>query len=475
VKAWGGRFAAEPDAVAADFGRSIEVDAELALDDIEGSLAHVVGLEQAGLLTEQEAASLSDGLRAIAADVREGTVRWDPAHEDIHMNVEMELTARIGPVAGKLHTGRSRNDQVATDLRLYLRRRIREVDEALVGLERALVGLADRHRQAVMPGHTHVQPAQPVLFAHHLLAYVEMLERDRGRFASALGRASLSPLGSGALAGAGFKLDREATAAELGFAGVTRNSIDAVGDRDPVVETLSATALTMAHLSRLAEEIVWWSNPNFGFVRAADAWSTGSSMMPNKRNPDPAELIRGRSARVTGHLVTALTMLKGLPGGYQRDLQEDKPPLVDGLHVLESSLLVMAGMVTTLRVDEERMLAAATAGYTTATAVADALAELGVPFREGHNIVGSLVTRAESAGLELTALSDGDIVEVLAGSADPVARRVADEPEVGDALRAAAELENALARPDVTGGTAPARVHAELDGALTRLGMSSGQ
>ena len=475
MKAWGGRFAAEPDANAADFGRSIDVDAELASEDIQGSLAHVSGLERAGLLSVEEATAIADGLRSIAADVRDGTIQWDPAHEDIHMNVEMELTARIGPLAGKLHTGRSRNDQVATDLRLYLRRRIRQIDAALVGLERALVSLASTHREAIMPGHTHVQPAQPVLFAHHLLAYVEMLERDRDRFADALRRASLSPLGSGALAGAGFALDREAVATELGFEGVTRNSIDAVGDRDPVVETIGAAALAMAHLSRLAEEIVWWTNPNFGFVRPADAWSTGSSMMPNKRNPDPAELIRGRSARVTGHLVTALTMLKGIPAGYQRDLQEDKPPLVDALAVLESSLDVMAGMVATLHVDEARMLAAATAGYTTATAVADALVELGVPFREGHHIVGSLVARAEAADVELTELTDGDIAEVLAASEDPAARAAANETEVAAGLRAAAELHHALARPDVSGGTAPARVHAELDAAAERLGLTGSQ
>jgi argininosuccinate lyase len=253
---------------------------------------------------------------------------------------------------------------------------------------------------------------------------------------------------------------------------VTNNSIDAVGDRDPVVESISAAALTMAHLSRLAEEIVWWTNPNFGFVRPADAWSTGSSMMPNKRNPDAAELIRGRSARVTGHLVAALTMLKGLPGGYQRDLQEDKPPLIDSFAVLESSLGVMAGMMATLQVDEQRMLAAATAGHTTATAVADALVELGVPFREGHYIVGSLVARAEASSVELTHLADRDVHEVLAASGDPVARGHASDPEVASLLRTAASLEHALARPDVIGGTAPVRVHAELAAAAERLGLS---
>ncbi len=472
MKSWGGRFAGSPDADAAAFGRSIEVDVELAIEDIAGSLAHVDGLLRAGLLSEAEAAAISDGLRSIADDIHAGTIEWDPAHEDIHMNVEMVLTERIGPVAGKLHTGRSRNDQVATDLRLYLRRRMREIHAAIIGLERALVSLGLAHRDAVMPGHTHVQPAQPVLFAHHLLAYVEMLERDHGRFSDALTRADLSPLGSGALAGAGFPLDREATAEALGFSGVTRNSIDAVGDRDPVVETIGAAALTMAHLSRLAEEIVWWTNPNFGFVRPADAWSTGSSMMPNKRNPDPAELIRGRTARVAGDLVTALTLLKGIPGGYQRDLQEDKPPLIDALEVLESSLDVMAGMVATLHVDEARMLVAATAGYTTATAVADALVELGVPFREGHHIVGSLVARAEAADVELTEVPDADIAAVLGASEDPVAAELATDTTVAARLRAAAELENALARPDVIGGTAPGRVHTELSAAAVRLGIA---
>jgi argininosuccinate lyase len=472
MKAWGGRFSAQPDADAAAFGRSIEIDAELASEDIAGSLAHVAGLQRAGLLSEAEAEQISAGLRSIAADVHDGSIEWDPAHEDIHMNVEMELSARIGSVAGKLHTGRSRNDQVATDLRLWLRRRIAEIQTSILGLERALVGLGLSHRDAVMPGHTHVQPAQPVLFAHHLLAYVEMLERDRGRFSDAAARADLSPLGSGALAGAGFPLDRETTAEALGFRGVTHNSIDAVGDRDPVVESISAAALTMVHLSRLAEEIVWWTNPNFGFIRPADAWSTGSSMMPNKRNPDPAELIRGRTARVTGHLVTSLTMLKGIPGGYQRDLQEDKPPLVDALAVLGSSLDVMAGMMTTLQVDEARMLAAATAGYTTATAVADALVELGVPFREGHHIVGSLVARAEAANVELTELPDADFAAVLAESEDSVAAALAPDTAVAVRLRTAAELENALARPDVIGGTAPARVHTELTAAAVRLGIA---
>jgi argininosuccinate lyase len=473
MKAWGGRFSAEPDADAADFGRSIDVDAELAIDDIRGSLAHVSGLRAAGLLDEAEAAAIGDGLRGLEAEVQAGTIAWDPALEDIHLNIEMALAERIGPVAGKLHTGRSRNDQVATDLRLWLKRRLATIEEAFVGLQRALVSQGLAHREAVMAGHTHVQPAQPVLFAHHLLAYVEMLERDRGRLADAVRRADVSPLGSGAIAGAGFPVDREAVAGALGFAGVTRNSIDAVGDRDFVVETLAAAALAMTHLSRLAEELVWWSNPAFGFLRLADAWSTGSSMMPIKRNPDPAELVRGRTARVDGHLVAVLTLLKGLPGGYQRDLQEDKPPLIDALAVLESSLRVMTGVVATLLVDEARMRTAASAGYTTATAVADALVERGVPFREAHHIVGSLVARAEAARVELTGLRDGDIRAVLAASSDAMAAGLAKDAGLPSALRAAAELESALARPDVIGGTAPRRVHAELAAAAERLGIGN--
>src|SRR5665811_508326 len=370
MRLWGGRFTGETDTRAADFTRSIEVDRALALDDLAGSVAHVRGLGRAGLLDEAEVAALLAGVDALRVDVEAGTLAWDPGLEDVHMNLEAALVARIGPVAGKLHTGRSRNDQVATDLRLWARRTIDDLDAGILGMERALVGLGEREGDAILPGMTHIQPAQPVLFAHHLLAYVEMLERDRGRLADCRRRANVSPLGSGALAGAGYPLDREATAAELGFDGVTANSLDAVSDRDFVVEALAAFALCMVHLSRLVEEITWWSNPRFGFVRAADSFSTGSSMMPNKKNPDPAELVRGRSARVIGSLTGMLALLKGLPLAYQRDLQEDKPPLFEAAATLEASLAVMAGMVSTLTVDRERMRVAAGEGYTTATAVA---------------------------------------------------------------------------------------------------------
>ena len=401
MRLWGGRFSEENDERVADFTRSIELDRELAADDIAGSIAHVRGLARAGLLTDDELDELVGGLNGLAEAVAAGAIDWDPALEDVHLNLESALADRIGAVAGKLHTGRSRNDQVATDLRLWLRRAIDRLDGALLDFERALVGLAEREGTAVLPGTTHIQPAQPVLFAHHLLAYVEMAERDRGRLADARRRANVSPLGSGALAGAGYPLDREATAAELGFDGVTANSLDAVGDRDFVVEALAAIALGMVHLSRLAEEITWWSNPRFGFVRASDAFSTGSSIMPNKKNPDPAELVRGRAARVVGALTGVLTLLKGLPLGYQRDLQEDKAPLFDAVAVYEASLGVLAGMLDTLTVDRDRMRAAADEGYTTATAVADALVRRGIPFRAAHHVVGSLVVQAEEAGVPL--------------------------------------------------------------------------
>ena len=399
-----------------------------------------------GSLTVDEEAALVAGLEGLADEVATGAFAWDASLEDVHLNLEAALAARVGPVAGKLHTGRSRNDQVALDLRLWLRRTLAVVDEAAVGLERSLVERAERDGEAVMPGMTHVQPAQPVLLAHHLLAYVEMLERDRGRFRDAWSRADRSPLGAGALAGAGFALDREAVAAELGLDGVTANSLDAVSDRDFVVEALAAAALCMTHLSRLAEELVWWSSPAYGWVVLDDAWSTGSSMMPNKKNPDPAELIRGRAGRVIGQLTGLLVTLKGLPLAYQRDLQESVEPLLEGMAVLESSLRVMAGVISSLAFRPERMRAAALEGYVTATSVADTLVEGGLPFREAHGVVGVLVAEAERRGCRLDELPDDAFAELV------------DMPVSPAELRAAATLEAALARPRVTGGTAPERV-----------------
>jgi argininosuccinate lyase len=469
MRLWGGRFSEETDPRAADFTRSIEIDHELAQDDIAGSIAHVHGLERAGLLTSDESEALVAGLHALAADIEAGHIEWDPALEDVHLNIEAALTQRAGPVAAKLHTGRSRNDQVATDLRLWTRRAIDRIDAAILDFERGLVDLAERERATILPGTTHVQPAQPVLLAHHLLAYVEMAERDRGRLADARRRANVSPLGSGALAGASYPIDRAAVAQELGFEGVTANSLDAVGDRDFVIETLGAVGLGMVHLSRLAEEITWWSNPAFGFVRVADSFSTGSSMMPNKRNPDPAELVRGRTARVIAAVTAVLGLVKGLPLGYQRDLQEDKAPLFGAVSIYEASLGVMTGLIGTLTVDRARMRAAADGGYTTATAVADHLVRRGVPFRVAHHVVGSLVTRAESAGVGLTEVDDEAIRAALLSSDDTAAAALAGEPRTGDDVRSAAAVEAALSAADVIGGTAPNRVAEALDAAKRRL------
>jgi argininosuccinate lyase len=469
MRLWGGRFSEENDQRVADFTRSVDIDRELAADDIAGSIAHVHGLGRAGLLTAEEVDELVGGLEGLADAVRDGSLTWDPSLEDVHLNLESALADRIGAVAGKLQTGRSRNDQVATDLRLWLRRAIDRLDRALLDFERALVALAEREGTAILPGTTHIQPAQPVLFAHHLLAYVEMAERDRGRFADVRRRANVSPLGAGALAGAGYPLDRKATADELGFDGVTANSLDAVSDRDFVVEALGAVALGMVHLSRLAEEITWWSNPRFGFVRASDAFSTGSSIMPNKKNPDPAELVRGRAARVIGAQTAMLAVLKGLPLSYQRDLQEDKAPLFDSVAVFEASLGVLSGMLDTLSVDRERMRAAADEGYTTATAVADALVRRGIPFRVAHHVVGSLVAQAEEARVRLDEVPDSMIGLALGASGDAGAKALAADEVIGEILRGAATVDGALASCDVVGGTAPTRVAEALKTARARL------
>ncbi|HSL77587.1 MAG TPA: argininosuccinate lyase, partial [Candidatus Limnocylindrales bacterium] len=413
---------------------------------------------------------LIGGLEGLAAAVADGSMTWDPDLEDVHLNLESALAERIGAVAGKLQTGRSRNDQVATDLRLWSRRAIDRLDAGLVGFETSLVGLAEREGTAILPGTTHIQPAQPVLLAHHLLAYVEMAERDRGRLADARRRLNVSPLGAGPLAGAGFPLDREASAAELGFDGVTANSLDAVSDRDFVIEVVGAIALGMVHLSRLAEEVTWWSNPRFGFVRVSDAFSTGSSVMPNKKNPDPAELVRGRAARVIGAQTGLLTLLKGLPLAYQRDLQEDKAPLFDAVAVYDASLGVMAGLIDTITVDRERMRAAADEGYTTATAVADALVRRGIPFRAAHHVVGSLVTQAEEAGLRLDEVPDSMIGLALGTAGDRSAQELAADETIGEVMRGAASVDGALASCDVIGGTAPTRVAEALAAARRRLG-----
>jgi argininosuccinate lyase len=470
MELWGGRFREANDQRLADFTRSIELDSTLADDDLVGSIAHVHGLAAAGLLTADEAALIAAGLEGLRAEVAAGTLTWDPALEDVHLNLEAALAERIGAPAAKLHTGRSRNDQVATDLRLWSRRAVGELDAAILVMERALVGLAERDGGAILPGTTHIQPAQPILFGHHLLAYVEMLERDRGRLADARRRFNLSPLGSGALAGAGYPLDRAAIAAELGFEAPTANSLDAVSDRDFVVELLAAIALGMVHLSRLAEELTWWSNPRFGFVRLSDAFSTGSSMMPNKKNPDPAELVRGRAGRAIGALAGMLAVLKGLPLAYQRDLQEDKAPLFESVATYGASLRILAGLLESLVVDRARMRTAADEGFITATAVADELVRRGVPFRVAHHVVGRLVGEAEATGKGLADLDDVAFRDSLAAAEDPAAGALASDVGTPGLLRVAAGVEAALAACDVLGGTAPTRVAAAIAAARQRLG-----
>ena len=473
-KPWGGRFSGATDPAVERFSASIDFDKALARHDIRGSRAQARMLGDVGLIPIRDARELLRGLDLVEAEIESGRFPFDPALEDIHMNIETRLRTLVGPdVAGKLHTGRSRNDQVATDLALFLRDAGLATQRGLHTLRAVLIERAREHVDTILPGYTHLQRAQPVRLAHHWLAHVEVLGRDAGRFADARARIDRSPLGAGALAGSTLPLDREQTAAELGFEGPTRNSMDTVASRDAALEYLAAAAIAMVHLSRLAEEITWWSNPQFGFVRVADAFSTGSSMMPNKRNPDPAELVRGRSGAAIGAVTSILTVLKGLPLAYQRDLQEDKPPLFAGVRALEDSLEVMAGLVDTLAVDRPRMREAADAGYVTATSVADALVRAGVPFRSAHHVVGTLVAAAEGRGVSLDAVTDDEIAAALTGADDPLAADLASDARIGSTVRNAATVEGALAVLDVHGGSAPNRVREQLTTARSRLGADS--
>src|SRR5246127_4434982 len=386
-KMWGGRFSERPDAIMEEINVSIDVDRHLYAQDIAASRAHAAMLAEQGIITASDAKNIGKGLDTILAEIGKGGFDFKRALEDIHMNVEGRLAELIGPAAGRLHTARSRNDQVATDFRLWLRDAIDEIDAALAGYQRALARKALDHAATVMPGLPNLHPAQPVTFGHHLLAYVEMAARDRGRFADARARLNECPLGSGALAGPSFSIDRAMTAKALGFARPTANSLDAVADRDFVLETLSACAITALHLSRLAEEIVIWSSPLTGLVRLSDKFTTGSSMMPQKRNPDAAELVRGKTGRIVGALRGLLMVIKALPLAYQKDLQEDKEGAIDAIGALALSLTAMTGMVRDMQPDGARMVAAAADGYSTATDLADWLVRaLKLPFPEGHHI-----------------------------------------------------------------------------------------
>jgi argininosuccinate lyase len=453
-KLWGGVFEGAASASAEVFGASIGFDYRLWPYDIRGSAAHCRMLASRGIISRDDAKQMLDGLRTIAAEFASGNLDLAPSWEDIHTLVEARLTDLIGPVAARLHTARSRNDQVAVDLRMYARDALLDGTEALATLQDALLALAQEHGETLMPGYTHLQRAQPVVFGHHMLAYVEMFQRDAERLLDCYRRTDVLPLGSGALAGVPYPIDRGETARLLGFAAVSANSMDAVADRDFVVEHLAALSMIAAHLSRLAEELIIWSGAEFGFIRIGDAFTTGSSIMPQKRNPDMAELIRGKAGRVFGHLIAMLTTLKGLPLAYNKDLQEDKEALFDAVGSVGSCLGIMAEMLGAVQVREDRTAAAAGADFSTATDYADYLAKKGLPFREAHGVVGRLVRTCEALGCEI-----GDLTEAQLKEASPLFEADA----VG--ITAAA----AVAARDVPGGTAPRRVAEATQAARARL------
>ena len=455
---WGGRFAGGPAAIMAEINSSIAVDKRFWREDIEASKAHVAMLGRQGIIPAADAEAISDGLDRIEAEYASEGVTENAALEDIHMHVEHRLTELIGPAAGRLHTARSRNDQVATDFRLWVRRAVDEIGTALADLQRVLVGRAEEHAASVMPGFTHLQSAQPVTLGHHLMAYYEMLRRDGWRFADARARMNESPLGAAALAGTGFPIDRHATAAALGFDRPAANSLDAVSDRDFALDFLMAATQCSIHLSRLAEEIVIWASQPFAFVALPDDYSTGSSIMPQKRNPDAAELVRGHSGRVSGAMVSLLVTLKGLPLAYSKDLQDDKPPVFEAYDLLILSLRAMAGMIEAARFNADRMRAAAEAGFATATDLADWLVrEAGVPFREAHHITGRAVKLAESSGVQLAELSLEKLREIDA--------RI--DERVYDVL----SVDASVASRTSYGGTAPANVLAQVEAAKKALGI----
>jgi argininosuccinate lyase len=460
-KMWGGRFGGSPDAILEEINASIDFDRRLAEHDIAGSLAHVAMLAETGIVSKADAAAIREALGHIRGEIEKGEFKFSRQLEDIHMNIESRLAELIGQAAGRLHTARSRNDQVAVDFRLYIRAAIDALDAQIRTLQIALAERASKYAAAVMPGFTHMQVAQPVTFGHHLLAYVEMLARDRGRFADARARLNECPLGAAALAGTSFPIDRAATAKALDFARPTANSLDSVSDRDFVLETLAAAAICAVHLSRFAEEIVLWANPQFGFVRLSDRFSTGSSIMPQKRNPDAAELVRGKTGRVIGALTGLLIVLKGLPLAYSKDMQEDKEGTFDALETLSLCLAAMTGMVGDLEPDLERMRAAADAGYATATDLADYLVrELGLPFRAAHHVTGQLVALAAAKNVGLEELSLAEMQKV--------------EPRIGEEVFALLGIENSVASRTSYGGTAPANVTAEAEKWLASLKKEKG-
>jgi argininosuccinate lyase len=455
-KMWGGRFASGPDPIMEEINASIDFDRHLYRQDIAASKAHAAMLAKTGIISPQDAKRIAHGLDTILSEIEAGKFKFKRALEDIHMNVEGRLGELIGPAAGRLHTARSRNDQVATDFKLWVRDAVDGIDAALAAYQRALAEKALAHADTVMPGFTHLQTAQPVTFGHHLLAYVEMAARDRGRFADARERLNESPLGSGALAGTSFPLDRVMSAKALRFARPTANSLDAVADRDFVLETLSACSIAAVHLSRFAEELVLWSSPLVGLIQLSDAFTTGSSMMPQKRNPDAAELVRARTGRIVGALVSLLMVMKGLPLAYQKDMQEDKEGAIDAFAALLLSIKATTGMVRDLKPDVARMRQAAGEGYATATDLADWLTRtLKLPFREAHHLTGRIVAEAAAAGVPLDKL--------------PLAIMQAIEPRITKAVYGVLSAEASVKSRTVYGGTAPKNVRAAAKRWLKRL------
>ncbi|WP_137132165.1 argininosuccinate lyase [Rhizobium sp. FY34] len=403
---WGGRFASGPDAIMEEINASIGFDKKLYAQDIRGSIAHATMLAKQGIISVEDKDKIVDGLNTIMSEIKDGKFEFSRKLEDIHMNIEARLATLIGPAAGRLHTARSRNDQVALDFRLWVKEELAKTEAMLSDLIAALLDKAEEHAGSVMPGFTHLQTAQPVTFGHHCMAYVEMFGRDRARVRHAIDHMDESPIGAAALAGTGFAIDRHMTAQALGFREPTRNSIDTVSDRDFALEFLSVAAICAVHLSRFAEEIVIWSTPQFGFIRLSDAFSTGSSIMPQKKNPDAAELVRAKTGRINGSLVALLTIMKGLPLAYSKDMQEDKEQVFDAAENLELAIAAMAGMVRDMTVRTDRLRAAAGSGYSTATDLADWLVrEAGLPFRDAHHVTGRAVAIAEEKGCDLASLT----------------------------------------------------------------------
>jgi argininosuccinate lyase len=444
---WGGRYAEGPSAIMREINASIGFDRKMWRQDIRGSLAHAAMLAHVGIISAEDEAAIREGLAAIGKDIEEGRFPFSESLEDIHMNIEARLTERIGEAGKRLHTGRSRNDQVALDVRLWVRDAIDGLDAQIAAVMREMVARAAEHAATVMPGFTHLQPAQPTTLGHHLLAYVEMLSRDRGRLADARRRLNESPLGAAALCGTGFPIDRHMTAKALGFDGPTRNSLDSVASRDFAAEFLFACAMCATHLSRLAEEIVIWTNPYFGFIKLSDAFTTGSSIMPQKRNPDAAELVRGKTGRITGSLVGLLTVMKGLALTYFKDMQEDKEGIFDAAESLALGLAAIGGMVRDMQPQVERLAEAAGAGFSTATDLADWLVrELRFPFRDAHHVTGRLVALAEQKGVDLAGLTLDDMKFI--------------EPRIHEGVFGVLTVQASVASRTSYGGTAPANVAA---------------